>query len=84
MRWGLRASPLGGFPLLNLFLAILPVSLKLFQRPCVVAGGVAYEEGTEAGIAGPAEVFGFEEFFVGVTFNQLHDVGVAFFEQGFC
>ena len=66
-----------------LFCAILPVSFKFFQRPCVVAGGVAYEEGTEAGIAGPAEIFGFEEFFVGVALDELHDVGVAFFEEGF-
>ena len=66
-----------------LFFTILPVSLQFFQRPGVVAGGVAYEEGTEAGIAGPAEIFCFEEFFVGVALDELHDVGVAFFEEGF-
>ena len=66
-----------------LFCAILPVSFKFFQRPCVVAGGVAYEEGTEAGVACPAEIFCFEEFFVGVALDELHDVGVAFFEEGF-
>lgn len=55
--------------------------LKLFQRPGVVAGGVAYEEGAEAGIAGPAEIFGFEEFFVGVALDELHDVGVAFLKR---
>ena len=57
--------------------------LKLLQRPGVVAGGVAYEVGAEWGGAGPAEIFGFEEFFVGVAFDELHDVGVAFFEEGF-
>ena len=56
---------------------------KLLQCPGVVAGGVAYEEGTEAGVAGPAEIFCFEEFFVGVALDELHDVGVAFFEEGF-
>lgn len=56
---------------------------KLLQCPGVVAGGVAYEEGTEAGVACPAEIFCFEEFFVGVAFNELHNVGVAFFEEGF-
>ena len=56
---------------------------KLLQRPGVVAGGVAYEEGAERGGAGPAEIFGFEEFFVGVAFDELHDVGMAFFEEGF-
>ena len=57
---------------------------KLLQCPGVVAGGVADKEGAEAGIAGPAEIFCFEEFFVGVALDELHDVGVAFFEQGFC
>ena len=57
--------------------------LKFLQRPGVVARGVAYEEGAEAGVAGPAKIFGFEEFFVGVALDELHDVGVAFFEEGF-
>ena len=48
-----------------------------------MAGGVAYEEGAKAGIAGPAEIFGFEKFFVGVAFDELHDLGVAFFEKCF-
>ena len=56
---------------------------KLFQRPCVVAGGVAYEEGAEAGVTGPAEILCFEKFFIGVALNELHDVCVAFFEEGF-
>ena len=58
--------------------------LKLLQRPGVVAGGVTYEVGTEWGVAGPAEIFGFEEFFVAVAFDEFHDVGVAFFEESFC
>ena len=48
-----------------------------------MAGGVAYEVGAEAGVAGPTEIFGFEEFFVGVAFDEFHDFGVAFFEEGF-
>lgn len=52
--------------------------LEFLQRPGVVAGGVTYEVGAEWGGAGPAEIFGFEEFFVGVTLDELHDVGVAF------
>ena len=48
-----------------------------------MAGGVAYEVGAEWGGAGPAEIFGFEEFFVGVALDEFHDVGVAFFEEGF-
>ena len=48
-----------------------------------MAGGVAYEVGAERGGAGPAEIFCFEEFFVGVAFDEFHDVGVAFFEEGF-
>ena len=59
------------------------MGFKLLQRPGVVAGGVAYEVGAEAGVAGPTEIFGFEEFFVGVALDELHDVGVAFFEEGF-
>ncbi len=66
-----------------LFLTIPSMRLQFFQRPCVVAGGVAYEVGAEWGGAGPAEIFCFEEFFVGVTLDELHDVGVAFFEEGF-
>ena len=58
--------------------------LKLLQRPGVVAGGVAYEVGAERGGAGPAEIFCFEEFFVGVAFDEFHDVSMAFFEQFFC
>lgn len=57
--------------------------LEFLQRPGVVAGGVTYEVGAEWGGVGPAEIFGFEEFFVGVTLDELHDVGVAFFEEGF-
>ena len=57
--------------------------LQFFQRPGVVAGGVAYEVRAEAGVAGPAEILCFEKFFVGVAFDELHDVGVAFFEEGF-
>ena len=57
--------------------------LELLQCPGVVAGGVAYKVGAQRGIAGPAEIFGFEEFFVGVALDELHDVGVAFFEEGF-
>ena len=56
---------------------------ELLQRPGVVAGGVAYEVGAEWGVAGPAEIFGFEEFFVGVALDEFNDVGVAFFEEGF-
>ncbi len=57
---------------------------ELLQCPGVVAGGVAYEVGAQRGGAGPAEILCFEEFFVGVALDELHDVGVAFFEEGFC
>ena len=67
-----------------LFCTVFPMGFKLLQCPGVVAGGVANEEGAEAGIACPAEIFGFEKFFVGVAFDELHDLGVAFFEHGFC
>ncbi len=58
--------------------------LEFLQCPGVVAGSVAYEVGAEWGGAGPAEIVCFEEFFVGVAFDKLHDVGVAFFEESFC
>ena len=57
--------------------------LKLFQRPCIVAGGITHKVRTERRCACPTEILCFEKLLVGVALDELHDIGVAFFEEGF-